>query len=274
MRVFLSADIEGVAGVANTSDTVPGGHGYDQACHWMTGEVTAAIQGAKEAGASSVIVADGHGGADNLILDALPSGTEVVRSWPRPLAMMQGIETDCDAAIFIGYHTGAHEADGVLAHTFRGLQIASVAINGQPASELTFNAMVAAEYGVPVVLVTGDEASCRHAHSRLEDVETVAVKSELGRYSARTLLPAEAQNRIREQTIKSLRKERPAPRNSSSALPIEITFKHHWNAELLSFLPFIERRGACGIAFTASSAREAAGIFQFITSYTPLPPEA
>ncbi|MEM9840035.1 MAG: M55 family metallopeptidase [Pseudomonadota bacterium] len=274
MRIFISADIEGIAGVATTSATVPGGHGYTDACRWMTQEVIAAVEGAKAAGATSFVIADGHGGADNLLLDALPDDVEVVRSWPRPLAMMQGIDSSFDAAFFIGYHTGGHHTDGVLAHTFRGLQIASVQVNGKPASELTVNAMIAHEFGVPVALVTGDHATCQHADEELNGVVRVAVKTECGRYSAQTLMPAEAQKRIKAAAQEAVSRLPEKPRAGAVACSVHVTFKHHWNAELLSFLPFAERTGPYSIAFEVKSASEAAGVFKFITSYQPLPPEA
>ncbi|MEM1381764.1 MAG: M55 family metallopeptidase [Pseudomonadota bacterium] len=272
MRVFISVDIEGIAGVASTAQTVPGGHGYEDARRWMTDEVNAAVAGAREAGATAFLVADGHGNALNLLYDRLPTDVQVVASWPRPLSMMQGVDEGWDHAFMIGYHTGGHHQAGVLAHTFRGMQIASVTINGAPASELTFNAMVAAEYGVGVSLVTGDDPTCAHAAEIIPGVTTAAVKVDCGREAARTLLPQAACALITASAKEALQKSPPTPFSFEAPLSIEITFKHHWNAELLSYLPFITRKSAYGIAFSTQSASEAAAIFKFITSYQPLPP--
>ncbi|MEM6649452.1 MAG: M55 family metallopeptidase [Pseudomonadota bacterium] len=273
MRIFISIDIEGVAGVTGTSHTVPGGHGYTQACQWMTAEVAAAVEGARAAGATDFIIADGHGGADNLDLDALPSDVEIVRSWPRPMAMMQGVDENCDIAFCLGYHTGGHEVDGVLSHTFRGMQISYVKINDQMASELTVNAAIAGHYGVPVLLVSGDKATCHHAETLLgTHIATAQVKKEYSRLSARTLTPSAACRLIQQKAEQAIKNRSDDDFRLSGPLHIQMGLKHHWTAELLSYLPFITRISAYEIEFEAKDIIEATSIFHFITSYTPLPP--
>lgn len=272
MRIFISVDIEGVAGVATTDACVAGRHGYDDACRWMTAEVCAAIEGARSAGGTEFIVADSHARADNLILDQLPDDIEVIRSWPRPLAMMQGVESGCERAFCVGYHTGAHETRGILAHTFRGLQISEVEVNGSPVSELTFNALLAAEHGVPVTLVTGDKATCDHAEAELGKIVTAAVKTDHGRLSAQTLTPRAACRLISEQATEAVRMPLPEPASFKAPLAVKIVFKHHWTAELISYLPFVERLGPYQVAFEADKPSTASKIITVITSYSPLPP--
>lgn len=272
MRVFICADIEGVAGVVTRQQTVISGFEYQQAREWMTGEVIAACEGAMEAGATEIIIADSHGEAQNLLLDALPDTVQVVRSWPRPLAMMQGIETGPFAAcLMIGHHTGVHQAEGVLAHTFAGMTIAGLRVNGQPASEIVVNAAIAGHFGVPVTLVTGDDATCAHAAEVLGPaVRTVTTKFAQGRLSARTLMPAEARRRIKAASAIAVHDAagvKPTP--VDTPLAVEIQFKHHWNAELLAYLPCFRRLDAVTIGFTADDAPALARMLKFIISYTP-----
>lgn len=273
MKLLISADIEGVAGVTDPIDTVPGNAGYPKACEWMTREVAAACRGAMSAGVGDIIIADGHGNAKNLLLDDLPEGVEVVRSWPRPLSMMQGIEQGCSHVVMLGYHTGATSARGVLAHSFSGLQIASVRVNGIEMSELQVNAAVAAHYGAAIALVTGDEATCDHARDALgTEVPTVAVKRDHGRLSATTIMPAAACRAIESATHDALSRGR-AIETARLANPLAVTmrFKHHWTAELLAYLPFVERKDAYTIAFESADVIELVRFLKFATMYKPLP---
>ncbi|MFV3126931.1 M55 family metallopeptidase [Niveispirillum sp. KHB5.9] len=274
MRVFICADIEGVAGVVTRQQTAISGFEYQQAREWMTAEVAAACEGAMDAGATEIVIADSHGEAQNLLLDGLPDQVQVVRSWPRPLAMMQGIETGPFAAcLMIGHHTGVHHADGVLAHTFAGLTIAGLRLNGNPASEISVNAAIAGHFGVPVTLVTGDDFTCQHARELLgPGVETVATKYAYGRLSARSLMPAEARRRIKAAAADAVTKAAGIePLQPVTPLAVEVQFKNHWNAELLAYLPCFTRLDAVTIGFTAEDAPALARTLKFITSYTPVP---
>ncbi|MEL6978324.1 MAG: M55 family metallopeptidase [Pseudomonadota bacterium] len=274
MRLFMSIDLEGVAGVVHPEQTRASGRLYNEARRWMTAEASAAYRGAAEGGATSAIMADAHGDALNLDLDALPPEVEIVSSWPRPLGMMQGISEGCDAVFLIGYHTGAHHERGVLAHSFHGQAISGLEVNGAPASELVINAALAGEFGAPIALVAGDEATCAHARETLgRGVVTVATKTDHGRLSARSLTPAASCARIREAADAAMRAA-PALQPLKIAPPIAVTLrlKHHWTAELLAYLPFVERLSAYEVSWTSPTMREVVGLIQFITSYRPLPP--
>lgn len=273
MKLLISADIEGVAGVTDPIDTVPGKSGYPKACEWMTREVAAACRGAMRAGFEEIVIADGHANAKNLVLDDLPESVEVVRSWPRPLSMMQGIEEGCSHTIMLGYHTGATSAHGVLAHSFSGLQIASVTVNGTEMSELQVNAAVAAHFGAEIALVTGDEATCEHARQTLgAAVPTVAVKRDHGRLSATTITPAAACKAIEAAAYDAL-SQGMAVGVKKLELPLSVTvrFKHQWTAELLAYLPFVERLDAYEIGFESADIVELVKFLKFVTMYKPLP---
>ncbi len=272
MRVFISIDIEGIAGVASTTHTVPGELGYKDGCRWMTAEARAACEGARAAGATSILIADSHGPGTNLILDALPEDVEVVSSWPRPMSMMQGVNEGFDVALLMGYHTGAHHAEGAFAHTFHGRQISKVSLNGEAATELTVSAAIAGQFGVPIALVTGDEATCQQGKDIIGDSLTVAaVKSDYGRESIRSLMPAAAQNFVREQTKIALTSPLPDLYTVKGPVQIDVQFKHHWTAEVLSYLPMMTRTDAYTVRYKCRDMAEAAGVFHFITSYTPTP---
>src|SRR5205823_8805923 len=131
----------------------PPGFEYRRAREWMTGEVSAAIQGAKEAGATEFVVSDSHGNGESLLIDKLPIDVPVriVRSFPRPLGMMEGIDSSFAAVIFIGYHTSTSSLTGVRAHTISSALLTRISLNGAAQSEAGINAAIAAHYGVPVV---------------------------------------------------------------------------------------------------------------------------
>ncbi|MEO0410553.1 MAG: M55 family metallopeptidase [Pseudomonadota bacterium] len=266
MRIYISADIEGVAGVVTPMQTVTDGKEWARACQWMTAEVSAAIDGAKAAGATEFVVSDSHGSGQNLILDDLPGDVEVVRSWPRPLGMMQGVEHgDFDAAFLIGYHTGAHHGSGVLAHTMSGLLIHSVRLNGTLCSETMLSAAIGGHFGVPIALASGDDAYGDHIASQLPGTRFAQVKTAHGRFSARTKTPVHACHIIRNEAELALVGQRPLPFTLDGPLTLEVTFQKHIPAELLSYLPVFERTDAHTIRAEAPDILGVSKMVKFIT---------
>src|SRR5215831_6128796 len=134
MRILISADIEGVAGVFHAEQTRPGNGEYERARAWMTGEANAAVQGAFDAGATEVLVNDSHGGFRNLLPDQIDARAQLVLGKPRYLGMMAGVEAGCDGVFMIGYH-GRAQSQGVLAHTINSSAFARVWLNGQELGE-------------------------------------------------------------------------------------------------------------------------------------------
>jgi D-amino peptidase len=194
MRVFVSVDMEGVAGVATYDQVIRGGTGYPRAQQLMTEEANAAIRGALAGGAAEVLVNDSHGTMDNLIHDRLDRRARIVFGAPRPSCMVQGIRAGDAIAIFVGYHAAAG-ADGVLAHTFSS-NFTEVRVNGQPVTEAEVNGLHAASLGVPVGVVTGDDQICAVAAKAFPGVSTVEVKQAHGFSATDTLHPHEARERI------------------------------------------------------------------------------
>ncbi len=154
LKIFISADIEGVAGVVNAAQTSSSGEEYQKAREWMTDEVLAAIEGARAAGAVEFLVADAHGSMLNLLPDKFGSDTKLIRGWARPLGMMQGIDGSFDAVFFIGYHAQAGTQDATIAHTITG-SIYNFRINGVTVPEAGINGLIAGNFGVPVALDFG-----------------------------------------------------------------------------------------------------------------------
>jgi D-amino peptidase len=148
LKLYISVDMEGVVGVVSGDHLGPGGFEYQQAREWTTREVLAAIEAARDEGVTEILISDSHGNGENLLIDMLPEDVVVVRSWPRPLEMMEGIDSTFDAAIFIGYHAGTTNPDGVRAHTISSGRLADVRLNGVSMMEAGLNAAIAGHFGV------------------------------------------------------------------------------------------------------------------------------
>ena len=184
MRVLISADMEGATGVTWPADVEPGTEQWQRCRRMFTSDVNAAIAGFLAAGADEVLVNEAHSTMRNLLLEELDPRAVMLTGRHKELSMIEGIQDEAVQAVaFLGYHAPAG-ADGVLAHTYLANSITSVRVNGQTASEGWLNAQVAAEYGVPVVLVTGDDRACADAAGYAPQALTVAVKQCVSRYAA------------------------------------------------------------------------------------------
>nr|WP_307775305.1 M55 family metallopeptidase [uncultured Cetobacterium sp.] len=181
MKLYISADIEGTIGVLDRCECREGEHDYEKARIYMTKEVIAAINGAKRAGASKVVIKDGHATGRNIIVDMLPEDVEIIRGWSgHPFKMMQELDETFDGVIFTGYHSGAGLGGNNLAHTINGGVIRKIKINGELASEYLINSYTAASVGVPVIFLSGDENLVEEVKSKNNGTGTVAVKRGVG----------------------------------------------------------------------------------------------
>lgn len=269
LRVYISADLEGVAGAVTPDQLGPGGFEYARFREFMTEEVLAAIAGAREAGATEILVSDSHGNGQNLLLERFPDDVRVVRSWPRPLMMMEGIDSAFDAAVFIGYHAATTNPRGVRAHTISSARLAAVRLNGQEVSEAGLNAAIAGHFGVPVVLVSGDDVVVEETRGLLGDVEGVVVKEAISFHSATTLTPAAARERIRAGVAAALRRLSDFRPMVLEQPVLEVTFKNYRPAEVLAYLPWVERADAHTIRFRGRDMPEVSRFLEFITTYEP-----
>lgn len=189
MKAYISVDLEGINGILHSSQTQPSEPGYSRALNLMHDETNAVIQGLLRGGASEIVINDSHWDMRNLQLERLHQDKAVfLRSgWQKPFSMVSGLsEADRrpDFTVFLGYHARAGHATGVLSHTYRAQIFFEVFLNGIPVGETGLNAALAGHFGVPVALVTGDDAVCQEARELLGDVMTCQVKEAVSRYSA------------------------------------------------------------------------------------------
>jgi len=271
MKLYISADIEGIAGVASRDQGGPENFDYDNGRKWMTGEVRAACEGAVDTGVSEILISDSHGNGQNLLIDDLPDDVRVVRSWPRPLGMMEGIqEGGFDAVMFIGYHAGATNTGGNLAHTLYGLAIRRIRINGVIAPEGYISAATAGDFDVPIALITGDDVYVEESREYLGDVEAVVTKQALGTLSVNSISPTKSRELIRAAATKSIKRLKDfSPLKVSAPVKLEVCFKHRLPAELLDYLPIVNRTEAFTVEYTAEDMSDANRFLSFITSYEP-----
>jgi D-amino peptidase len=268
LKIYISADMEGIAGVVSGEQLGPSGFEYQRFREFMTQEVNTAIDAAFKAGATEILVSDSHGNGQNLLIEKLPKSVTIVRSWPRPLMMMQGIDASFDGAIFIGYHTSTTNPEGVRAHTMSSANLADVRLNGISVPEAGLNAAIAGHFNVPVLMISGDDAICKEAAALLGNIETAVVKWAYGFHSARTLTPEAACDLIREKVTKAVsRLQELKPYKVKTPIQFEVRFKNYRPSEVLSYLSIIERTDAHSIKFVAKDMVEVSKFFEFILTY-------
>jgi len=266
LKVYISADMEGVGGVSTQVQAGRDGREYEKFCRLMTKEVNAAVEGAFNAGATEVLVSDSHGDGQNIDVELLDVRARLVRAWPRPLGMVQGIDNTFDAVVFIGFHSAEGTGTAIMSHTIQGREIYEIKLNGRAVPEPGIAAAIAGNYGVPVVFLSGDQTICRDAVRLLGPIETATVKEAVGFFSATMIHPSEAQRLIREGVKRGIERRREL---SAFKLPppvkMEIAFKRVVNAELTSYLPGVERPSGNTIVFTGRDMVEAS---KFLTAIT------
>ncbi|HEV8330885.1 MAG TPA: M55 family metallopeptidase [Steroidobacteraceae bacterium] len=268
LKVYISVDMEGVAGVVTGDQLGPEGFEYERFRGFMTAEANAAIRAALEAGATEIVVSDSHGNGQNLLIDQLPKEVTVVRSWPRPLGMMEGIDASFDAVAFIGYHAGTHNPQGVRAHTISSARFADVRLNGIPMSEATMNAAIAGHFSVPVIMLSGDDAVVAETTATLPGIEGAVVKWALGFHSARTLTPAKADELIHQKMASALARLGDfKPYKLATPVRLDLRFKAYRPSEILSYLRIVERTDSHSIRFVGKDLTEVSRFLEFVTNY-------
>ncbi len=270
LKVYISADMEGVVGVVTDQQLGPSGFEYTRFREFMTQEVIAAIEGARDAGATEILVSDSHGNGQNLLIEKLPQDITLVRAWPRPLMMMQGIDETFDAAIFIGYHASTDNPNGIRAHTMSSARLASVKLNGTPMPEAGINAAIAGHFGVPVVMISGDDAIVDEARKLLGDIEGAVVKWSIGFHSGRTIMPQAAYELIRAKAAAALRRlDDFSPYRLQTPITADVRFKNYRPSEVLAYLPIVERTDSHSIRFVGENMVEVSKFFEFMLYYNP-----
>ena len=203
MKVYVSADMEGVAGVVDWDQCRVGGPGQQEGARLLLGEVNAAVEGAVAAGADDVVVNDAHGLMANLAPDGLVGRASYLSGRHKPDYMMQGLDSSFDAVLYVGYH-GSMPSASVLSHTYNPRVVSDARIGGVRAGESGINALAAAGHGVPVALVTGDQVVGPEAEPFCPGIRSVVVKESLSREAALSVHPEVARHRVRAGTTAAL----------------------------------------------------------------------
>jgi D-amino peptidase len=270
MEVYISIDMEGVAGVVHVDQTRRTGHDYERARRWMTAEANAAIAGAFDGGATAVVVNDSHADMRNLVLDELDPRAEIISGSLKPRSMVQGVAPGHAAALFVGYHAGAASQAGILDHTYYGAVVARCRVGGRDWNETAINAAVCGASGVPVALVTGDATTCEQARELLGEVATVEVKQAFTRYAARSIAPSVACQRIREAAAAAVRRAAAGelrPFRPALPLELEIDFVNSACADAAELVPGTARTGGASCSYRVG---EPATLIQVIKAWTIL----
>lgn len=255
MRVYVSVDMEGITGAAVGKHVQPGEKEYDRIRRVMTQDANAAIEGALAAGASEVVVSDGHGPMTNLLIEELHPAARLISGSNKLLAQLEGIDRGFDAAFLVGYHQREGGGDGVMNHTYLGRVVYEIRMNGEPVDEAAVNAGIAGAFNVPVALVTGDDQVCAEAARRFPGVVTAPVKEAIDRFVGLSLTPKKAQELIRErarQALEAVRGGKIKPYRVKTPVTFEIDFKRTSPARMATLFPGVERRGPRTIAITQS----------------------
>jgi D-amino peptidase len=268
LKIYISADMEGVVGVVTPDQLKPDGFEYQRFREFMTAEVNACIEAAREAGATEILVSDSHGNGENLLIEKMPDDVMIVRSWPRPMGMMEGIDETFDGVIFIGYHAGTDNKNGVRAHTMSSSNLTGVRLNGMAMSEASLNAAIAGHFGVPVIMVSGDDATIEETRELIGDVEGAVVKWANGFHSARTLTPEAGYAVIREKTRAAIaRIDEFKPYVLKPPIELEVSLKNYRPVELLGYLKQVERVTSHTIRFIGEDMLETMSFFWFMLKY-------
>ncbi len=263
MRVLISADMEGLTGVTCPEDCEYGAPRWESARHLMMSDVNAAVAGFFDAGATEVIVNDSHSNKRNLILSELDSRASAIIGTHKEWGMLQGI-ADADAVAFVGYHTGAGH-QGILSHTYIGETIRDVHVNGVSSSEGRMNTLLAAEFGVPVVLITGDDLTCDDAATYAPNCQMVTVKECIDRYTARCFPPSVTATMIREAARATLVKEHPvlAP---TEPVTFDVFFDSTNPVMAATAIPGVQATNETSVTFTLPTMGQAMRCFKVVSA--------
>ncbi|MBE3577156.1 MAG: M55 family metallopeptidase [Limnochordales bacterium] len=241
LTIWISVDFEGLASTVSWQQD----HGSRESefRRLMTAEVNAAIAGAKEAGATRIIVNDSHDQMLNLLPEELDPDAELILGSPKPLSMLEGVDSGVDGAFFVGYHAASGTWRGTMDHTYSNRAVLNVWINGTKVGETGINAGLCGALGVPVLLVSGDSAATREARELLgPEVVTVSVKEAVGKFAARCLHPARARELLREGAARAVReRDRIRPFRFQPPYRFEVELAQTVMADMAELVPFTRR---------------------------------
>lgn len=259
MKIYISADIEGVAGVVNPQQGQPGNAEYERARRLMTQEANAAIDGAFAGGATAVLVNDSHGDMRNLLPDELDPRAGLILGKPKPLNMFEGLTADHAGAICLGYHARAR-APGILSHTTNGFAFGRIRLNGMELGEAGLYGAHAGSLGVPVILLTGDDRLAAETAPLFPDAVHATVKQAISQRAARNLSPQHARDLIREKAKEAVEQAKfMRPFVVEGPYRLEIELNSPALCDLAAVIPVATRIDPVTVAFPADSVAHAIG---------------
>jgi D-amino peptidase len=255
MRIYISSDIEGVAGVVDGEQGRPGNAEHERARRLMTQEVNAAIAGAIDGGATEVLVNDSHGPMRNLLIEDIDSRARLISGKPKPVSMMEGLSAEHAGVFALGYHAraGSH---GILAHTINGFAFARITVNGSDFGESGLYGAYAGELGVPVVLFSGDDCLKAEVGPLFPGAEIVEVKRVIMNTAAESMTPKAAREAIRAAAARAVgRAKEIKPFRVLPPITVRVQLNSIPLADLISLLPGTERTAPAAVTFVAGSMR-------------------
>jgi D-amino peptidase len=255
MKLLIAVDMEGITGVVSWNHVDPSHAEYQRFRRLMTQDVNAAIQGAAEAGADQIVVTDGHWNSDNILVEELDRRARLNSGTPSPFSMVHGVDQDVDAAFFIGYHARMGTANAILDHTWSSSRVQNVWLNGRITGEIGLNASLCGHFGVPVLLMSGDQSANKEAAEWIPGIENVVVKKASGRWSAELLTPAVTQTMICEGAYRALRNfqagKGPAALKVEEPVKLAVEFLYSEMGDKAELLPGSTRVDGRKIEFTS-----------------------
>lgn len=263
MKVYISADMEGIASVCAPEEVNKSAPDYELFADQMTYEVACACEGAFEAGATQVVVKDAHGTGRNIKHIKLPPRTTLIRGWSgHPYLMMQGIDSSFDACVMLGYHSSAGASGNPLAHTISGSKVDKIILNGILATEFQINAYISQSHEVPVVLLSGDDELCETAKKTHQNISTIHSFQGVGN-SVISKHPLDVADEIRKEIVLALKKRSECHTILPLKYSTEITFTHPSFAYSSSFFPGAEKKDSKTITFSHKSFLEVMKFYKF-----------
>lgn len=253
MKIFISADMEGISGVA-TGQQLKTPLEYERFRKLMTADVNAAIEGAFNGGAKEVVVADGHGNMSNIIIEELDSRARLISGSNRVMCQLEGLDESFEGIMFVGHHGREGGSDhAVINHTLAGICVNKMSINGTVVGETEMNSYVAGYYGVPPLFASGDDAYINEIQKLIPGIETAITKRGIDRYAAELIHPKVAQDFIRKEAESAVRNAHEKKvLQLSGPITFEIEFKGTQQATMTTTISSVELINPKEIRFTCN----------------------
>ena len=269
MKLFLSTDFEGVSGIVAWEQIIEGNSEYEQGRRLLTNEVNAVISGALEGGAKEFVINDSHHYMHNLHPQELLGKATLITGKHKPMYMMEGLDSSFDGICFVGYHGSIGAQQAVLSHTYNPGAIWEVRINGDVVGESAINALVATHYNVPIILISGDEATVQEAQNIAPNAEKVIVKQSLGRFAAAHIHPTVACEMLQKGASRAVRhvKEMHSP-VFTRPVSLEVTFLVADMAEMALWVRGVERVGPRTVTISSEDLLELYRMFVTVVTLT------